>query len=576
MPTLRSLSAVLAAATFVVTGCSESTGPSAPLPVLGLSASAVNSSTIRVTFSGRSGESYEVERASGAAGTFAVVKTVATLTADGTQNVDDTGLTVTTLYRYRVTSIKGTQRSTATSEVSATTLAFGSASADLTTDITANRTLYADTAYTLKGFIHVANGAVLTIQPGTIIKGDFATLGSSLIIMRGARIEAVGTAAAPIVFTSSRAAGSRQPGDWGGLLIIGNAVINRSGTVNVEGTGTDGATVVGGRNYTVAYSGGTTDTDNSGTLAYVRVEFAGYAPLQDQEFNSFTFCGVGSGTRVSYLESLAGLDDSFEWFGGTMDASYLVAFETADDVLDMSEGYRGRIQFVIAMATTQLVPRTGAGNYATDLEGIENDGCNGTGCTSGFDSTPLTVPLVANVTIIGCGQSSCVGAGGGYGMMLRRGTGGYYVNSVFARWPTAGISLRDVATYTRAGSTATPANTADLQVRNILIAESPLAFQAVSATQNALDLAANNITMTTSTAAQIFTTVPAVGSAPANIAAFDFMPVTGGPAASGGMATFTGAIATKAGTVVTGTSYLGAVAPGGTRWWQGWTNYARN
>ena len=84
------------------------------------------------------------------------------------------------------------------------------------------------------------------------------------------------------------------------------------------------------------YNGGTVATDNSGTLAYVRVEFSGYAPVQDQEFNSFTFAAIGSGTRASYLESLAGLDDSYEFFGGGFDLDHLVAFETADDVLDMS------------------------------------------------------------------------------------------------------------------------------------------------------------------------------------------------------------------------------------------------
>src|SRR4029078_12932530 len=105
------------------------------------------------------------------------------------------------------------------------------ATADITGDITANRRLYADTTYILKGFIHVANGATLTIQAGTTIKGDFNTLGSSLFVLRGAKIQAIGTADAPIVFTSSRAAGSRQPGDWGGLILVGNAPSNRSGNV---------------------------------------------------------------------------------------------------------------------------------------------------------------------------------------------------------------------------------------------------------------------------------------------------------------------------------------------------------
>ena len=578
MNTLHRFTVALAAVVALTSACnsSDSTGPSAPLPVLGFSVTPTGSTSARVTFSGRSSESYDIERAEAAAGTFASVTTIAVLTADGTQTYNDAGLKATTLYRYRVTSIKNGTRSASTAEATATTLAFGSAAASIATDITTSRTLFADTAYTLSGFIHVANGATLTIQPGTTIKGDYNVLGSTLMIMRGAKIQAVGTVDAPIVFTSSRPAGQRQPGDWGGLLLIGNAPDNRSGVVNIEGSGTDGTAIVSGKNYPVQYNGGTVATDNSGTLAYVRVEFGGFAPIQDQEFNSFTFAAVGSGTRASYLESLAGLDDSFEFFGGGFDLDHLVAFETADDVLDMSEGFSGRIQFVVAMSTVQLVPRTGGGFYSVDLEGIENDGCNGTGCDLGFDSAPFTIPLIANVTIIGCGQASCMGAGGGHGMMLRRGTGGYYVNSVFARWSTDGISLRDAATYTRAGSTKTPSASADLQVRNVLFADIPKVFQDSSATQNLLDLTANSLTLSTATAASLFTAIPAVGATPTGLSAFDFSPATGSPIATGGLSTFTGAIATKAGTFVTGTAYLGAAAPGGAKWWTGWTAYARN
>src|SRR5215510_4126623 len=294
---------------------------------------------------------------------------------------------------------------------------------DICTDITADRTLSADTTYTLKGFIHVTNGATLTIPAGTTIKGGFEIVGSSLFIMRGAKIIANGTADKPIVFTSSRAAGQRQPGDWGGLIIVGNAIDNRTGSVEVEGTGTDGTTVQSGKNYQVLYSGGTTQTDNSGSLKYVRVEFAGYAPQSGFELNSFTFAAVGSQTRISYLQSLAGLDDAYEFFGGGLDGDHLVAYETGDDMYDMSEGFQGRLQFLIGFNSVQLTPRTGAGSLATDLEGIENDGCFGSGCTNGLNTTPYTLPLVANFTLVGCGNANCVGASGGYGMMLRRGTG---------------------------------------------------------------------------------------------------------------------------------------------------------
>ena len=245
----------------------------------------------------------------------------------------------------------------------------------------------------------------------------------------------------------------------------------------------------------------------------------------------------------------------------------------------MSEGFSGRIQFVVAQATTQLVPRTGAGFYATDLQGIENDGCNGTGCDLGFNTAPFTMPLVANFTLIGCGQASCVGSGGGYGMMLRRGTGGYYVNGVVARWPSGAASIRDAATYARAGSSANPTGAADLQVRNVFAADVPRFFQAntaTPATQFELDLAANGLTLSAATAASLFTSVPAVGAAPTSIDAFDFTPAASSPLATAGLSTFTGAIATKAGSFVTATPYVGGVAPGGPKWWQGWTSYARN
>lgn len=578
--TRRALSAVAVAASVAALACGSDspTQPSAPNPVIGALATSKSSSSATLAFTGTAGDgSYDVERAEGATGTFSTVTNLMAPSTPGTMTYTDNGLKANTLYRYHIYTNKGALRSIASGEATVTTLAFGNAAATITTDITANRTLTADTAYTLSGFIHVANGATLTIQPGTIIKGDFNVLGSALMIMRGARIQAIGTADAPIVFTSSRAAGSRQPGDWGGLLLVGNALNNRSGSVAVEGTGTDGNTVVSGKNYTVIYNGGNTPTDNSGTLTYVRVEFGGFAPLQDQEFNSFTFCAVGSGTRASYLQSLDGLDDSYEFFGGGFDLDHLVAYETADDVLDMSEGFSGRVQFVVAQSTVQLVPRTGAGFYSVDLEGIENDGCNGTGCDLGHNSAPFTIPLIANFTLIGCGQQSCMGASGGHGMMLRRGTGGYYINGVLARWSADGVSLRDAATYVRAGSVPNPSVDADLQIRNVFFAETNnLLFQATTATQNSLDATANNLTLSSATAASLFAAIPAVGSAPTSVSAFDFTPAAGSPIATGGMATFSGAIATKAGTFVTPTSYMGGVAPNGPKWFQGWTAYYRN
>lgn len=450
--------------------------------------------------------------------------------------------------------------------------------ADITQDITSSRTLFSDTTYTLKGFIHVTNGATLTIQPGTKIQGDFNTLGSSLFILRGAKIVANGTATQPIVFTSSRPAGQRQPGDWGGLIIVGNAVDNRAGDIEIEGSGTE-PSGGSGRNYRVLYSGGTSDADNSGQLSYVRVEFAGYAPSTDNELNSFTFAAVGSGTKLSYLQAMAGLDDSFEFFGGAVDGDHLVSYETGDDHFDMSEGYHGRLQYLIAFQSTQLTQRSGAGKPSTDPQGIENDGCNGTGCTNGFNQQPYTIPVIANFTLVGTGDPATSGTNGGIGMMLRRGTGGYYVNGIVARWSRAGVSLRDAETYARAGNTGTQdLATVDLAVKNLLFVETPTIFQTGgSSVQNTLDLAGNSLVAnSTATTASLFTAFPTSAGASTSASAFDWTPPAGSAAASGGLTAFSGKLHTAAGAAVTPTSYVGAAQPGGAKWWSGWTIYAQN
>ena len=578
----RKLSA-LAMATFAFAACSNDDNPTENTvpPIIGVQATPSATSVV-VTFQSRSGDnSYNIERAEGTTGgTFAQITTVPAPATVGAVTYTDNAVTISTTYRYRVIAVRGSKSSAPSGEATATTPPAGSAgNVDVSQDITASTTWTADKTYTLKGFIHVGNGATLTIQPGTKIMGDFNTLGSSLFVLRGAKINAVGTAANPIVFTSSRAAGQRQPGDWGGLILIGNAKINRSGTVNVEGTGTDGNTVASGKNYTLAYSGGTADDDNSGTLSYVRVEFAGFAPLQDQELNSFTFAAVGSGTRISYLQAMAGLDDSYEFFGGGLVGDHLVSYESGDDHFDMSEGFKGKLQYLIALQTTQLTPRTGSGSLSTDPEGIENDGCNGSGCDLGFDSTPFTIPVIANFTLIGTGDAATSGSSGGIGMMLRRGTGGYYVNGVVARYPRGGVSLRDAATYARAGGTATTdLATADLAIKNVVFTENGAVFQGANGTnvQNSLDMSGNALVASTAATTALLTTFPATVSASTTASAFDWTPAASSPLATGGLATFTGKLATAAGSSVSGTAYVGAAQPGGTKWWQGWTVYARN
>ena len=543
--------ALLAPFTLMACGDEDPVGPTLSAPS-GVTVTALSPTSARVTFTAVPGATgYTIERAAG---------TAAFVTAGTTQTTtfDDTGLQPQTSYRYRVSAASGTRSSGFSTEASVSTPAAGPKVATINTDITASRTLFADTTYTISGFIHVANGATLTIQPGTTILGDANVLGSSLFIMRGARIIAKGTAAAPIVFTSSRPAGQRQPGDWGGVIIVGNGIINRTGTIIIEGTGTNLTTNPG-----INYAGGTNNADDSGELEYVRIEFAGYATAPDTELNALTLAAVGSGTRINYVQTLAGLDDSFEWFGGAVDAKYLVSYESGDDHFDMSEGYVGRLQFLIAYQSKVLTPRAGAGSVSQDPQGIENDGCNGTGCSS-QSATPLTAPVVANFTLIGRGDASTVSTGGDIGMVLRRGTGGYYVNGVVARWARAAISVRDTSTQNRITA-------GDFVLSNILVAEAPAIYQ--SGQQAGVDVTMNNLFMTASTAASLFASVP---TTPTSTAQLDWTPAPNSAAASGGMVSFSGKLQTAAGTAVTTTSYRGAASPSGVKWWTGWTNYAVN
>jgi hypothetical protein len=545
------LAAVLAATTVA---CSEdSTGPSNDSlgTPTGLTVTALSSTSVRVTFTAASGAtSYVIQRATGQAGSFTTVANTSETT------YDDSGLSGATDYRYRVAATRGSEQSSYSTEASVTTPVAGPKVATIDADITSDRTLYADTVYTLKGFIKVGNGATLTIEAGTRIEGDYNTLGSSLFILRGAKIRAMGTADAPIVFTSSRPVGQRQPGDWGGLILIGNARVNRADPVILEGT----------ENFSspINYAGGTDDSDSSGELHYVRVEFAGYATAPNAELNSFTFAAVGNGTKGDHLESLAGLDDSYEFFGGGADLSYLVSYESGDDHFDMSEGFSGRLQYLIAYQSKVLIPRTGAGNVSSDPEGIENDGCAGSNCSNGQDSQPYTLPLIANFTLIGTGPGVVDGTSGGIGMVLRRGTGGYYVNGVIARWPKAAMSIRD--------ATSTGARIADgsLVVSNVLTTDNPTLFQAGNLT---VDASANNLEVAVSSASALFSSLP---NDPSSGTQFDWSLTTSSPARTGGMETFTGTLAAKAGSFVMPTAYRGAVDPSGAKWWQGWTYYADN
>jgi hypothetical protein len=283
-------------------------------------------------------------------------------------------------------------------------------------NITSNTTWATGQTVFLNGQIYVTGNSVLTIQPGVVIRVSSLITGSSLIITKGSQLQAMGTAAQPIVFTSDKAAGSRGVGDWGGIIILGQATNNLPGGLgNIEGLPI-------GFN---SEHGGTNDNDNSGTLAYVRNEFGGYPYQVNKEINAFTFGSVGKGTTVHHLQTSYNNDDSYEWFGGTVDAKYLVAFRDLDDNFDCDNGFRGNVQFGLIVRDPALADNPSI----STSEGFECDNDAG-----GTAATPKTSPVFSNITAIGPYRgSSATSVASGYrrAARLRRNCEVKIFNSVF-------------------------------------------------------------------------------------------------------------------------------------------------
>lgn len=241
--------------------------------------------------------------------------------------------------------------------------------------------------YRLTGVVRVQPGATLTIAAGTVLRG---TPGSVLVVSRGARLIAEGTADLPIVFTS--AAATPAPGDWGGLVLLGYAPTNQP-----DGR-FKGLTVEGD------LYGGDRPDDDSGVLSHVRIEYAGTVLAPNNETNGITFAGVGRGTRVDHLEVRNGIDDCFEWFGGTMDASHLVCVNPGDDAFDIEYGYTGTLSSLVVVDRTPPAP--------------ERDGFEVDNAADAFDIEPRTAPTITGVTLCGPGGDA------GYGLLVRRGATG--------------------------------------------------------------------------------------------------------------------------------------------------------
>ncbi|MBM48235.1 MAG: hypothetical protein CMP27_00175 [Roseibacillus sp.] len=286
----------------------------------------------------------------------------------------------------------------------------------------------ADNEYILNGLVFVDDGATLTIQPGTVIKGKpgQGENASALVVARGGKIFASGTPDMPIVFTAE-ADDVSDPGDlpldarglWGGVILLGHATLNsQPGETPIEGIPTTEARGI---------YGGDDDADNSGIFRYVSIRYGGTDIGAGNEINGLTMGGVGSGTLIEFVEVYNNQDDGFEWFGGTVNTKHLVSAFNGDDAFDYDEGFRGKGQFWFVIQDADTGNRAG-----------EHDGG-----TTPEDGAPYAIPQIHNVTYIGSGAFSANGDNDVV-LKIRDNAGGQYINSIFTDFAGEAVSIEDL------------------------------------------------------------------------------------------------------------------------------------
>lgn len=299
-------------------------------------------------------------------------------------------------------------------------------------EITTNTTWTNNNIYLLNGFVYVEDGATLTIQAGTLIKGDKVSKGT-LIVTKTGTIVAAGTQCEPIVFTSNEPAGSRAAGDWGGIIILGEAPINIAGGTGIIEGGVD--TPEGDGQY-----GGANSADNSGTFTYCRIEFCGIPFLPSNEINGLTMGGVGSGTTINHIMVSYSGDDSYEWFGGSVNSKYLIAYRGLDDDFDSDNGFSGKVQFGYSLRDPNIADISGSNGFESD-----ND-------ATGSSNTPITRGLFSNITIAGPKVTAATVINVNYkrGAHLRRNTKTSIYNSIIMGYPEAGLKIEGANTSVNA------------------------------------------------------------------------------------------------------------------------------
>lgn len=312
--------------------------------------------------------------------------------------------------------------------------------------ITADTTLTSDIAWALSGKVTVgndnANSATLTIQPGTKVFGKSGA--DYLVIARGSKIQAVGTASNPIIMTSVNdmlgLSNDESTGQWGGLVLLGKAPTNKCSQADLANCKVEAEGEAG------PYGGSNPD-DSSGALKYVQVRYAGFEVIPDNELNGITFAGVGRGTTVEYIQVHNNVDDGIEFFGGTVDAKYVVLTGNRDDSLDWADGWTGRMQHVLIRQNP---------NNTKANRGIEADNQSGN-----FTATPISKPKIANLTIIG---NNFDGDDDSEGILLRAGTSAELYNVIVTGPEKMGECFEINTT-----ETANFANSGDLVFRNSII-----------------------------------------------------------------------------------------------------------
>lgn len=415
----------------------------------------------------------------------------------------------------------------------------------ITGNLTGNINWNYDTIYLLSGKVYLKAGATLNIGPGTLIKGDYATPGSALVVTRGAKIYAIGEAKRPIVFTSSQAVGNRLTADWGGVIIEGNARVNVPGGIGtIEGgnlSNPDGTTSDG-------QYGGLNDLDNSGELRYVRIEYAGFPYAPNNELNGLTLGGVGSGTKISYVQVSYGFDDSFEWFGGTVSCDHLISFRGNDDDFDTDFGFSGKVQFGVSLRDTAVADGvSGANSFESD-----ND-------ATGTNNIPGTKAVFCNMTLVGPKQTPTTNSSSNFrsGAHIRRNSSESIFNSVWMGWPT-GVKIDGDSCHRNADSSW-------LQFQNCVLAGCGLQLDSTAPASTVWGItpwftsAANSNTIYSANS-DVMLTSPFTYNSP------DFRPAAGSPLLSG--ASFTNS---KLNGLDNTPTYRGAF--GATDWTEDWASF---